>query len=182
MERMDEKKKELLRKLQALAQRGVGGEKESAQKKLEELMEKYGVEEADLTDEAEEDNDFFYKNEFEKKILIQLFYKIVPDYERKTYTYRYGRGSRRTYGITCTAAQALQIKIEYEFYKTLWEEEVNFFMKAFIQKHRIFDCAAKPVNQDPMDKEKLKRMASMMQGMQDRKINPMIEEKKEGDE
>lgn len=67
MERMDEKKKELLRKLQALAQRGVGGEKEGAQKKLEELMEKYGVEEADLTDEVEEDNDFFYKNKFEKR-------------------------------------------------------------------------------------------------------------------
>lgn len=55
-------------------------------------------------------------------------------------------------------------------------------MKAFIQKHKIFDCAEKPVNQDPMDIEKLKRMVSMMQGMQDRKINPMIEEKKEGDE
>lgn len=48
---MDDKKKQLLNKLKALAERGVGGEKETVQRKLKELMKKYGVEEADLSDE-----------------------------------------------------------------------------------------------------------------------------------
>ena len=48
---MDDKKKQLLNKLKTLAERGIGGEKETAQRKLEELMRKYGVEEADLSDE-----------------------------------------------------------------------------------------------------------------------------------
>lgn len=77
---MDEKKLELMKKLMALAERGVGGEKEGAQKKLEQLMKKYKIEEADLTEEKTEDFDFRYKNEFEKRLLRQLFYKIVPDY------------------------------------------------------------------------------------------------------
>ena len=48
---MDEKKLELMKKLMALAERGEGGEKEGAKRKLEQLMKKYKIEEADLTEE-----------------------------------------------------------------------------------------------------------------------------------
>lgn len=41
---IDEKKVELMKKLQRLAERGVGGEKEGAQKKLQQLMKKYDIE------------------------------------------------------------------------------------------------------------------------------------------
>lgn len=45
---MNEKKMELIKKLKALAERGERGERETAQKKLEQLMAKYGIEEEDL--------------------------------------------------------------------------------------------------------------------------------------
>lgn len=38
---MDQKKIDLLKKLKTLAEQGIGGEKETAQKKLEQLMQKY---------------------------------------------------------------------------------------------------------------------------------------------
>lgn len=176
---MIDKKKELLKKLQTLAERGVGGEKEGAQKKLEQLMKKYGFEEAELSEDKEEDHDFRYHNEFEKKILRQLFYKIVPDYRSHTYTYRCGKGSKSTYGIRCTKAQALQIRIEYEFYCALWGEEVDFFMSAFIQKHRIFALPTKEEDGDsePMEREDIMRMLAMMEGMKNKSINPMLEAK-----
>lgn len=44
---IDEKKIELIKKLQRLAERGVGGEKEGAQKKLQQLMKKYDIEESE---------------------------------------------------------------------------------------------------------------------------------------
>lgn len=53
---MDDKKAELLKKLKALAERGEAGERETARRKLEELMEKYGADEADLADEALSDH------------------------------------------------------------------------------------------------------------------------------
>lgn len=179
---IDEKKRELLKKLQALAERGVGGEKETAQKKLEQLMKKYKIEEEDLSEDKEEDYDFRYHNEFELKILRQLFYKIVPDYKRHTYTYRYGKGSKSTYGIRCTKAQALQIRIEYEFYCALWKEEVDFFMSAFIQKHRLFamPTSDKHIDKTPMSKKEILRMMAMMEGMQDKSIVPMLEEENGG--
>ena len=52
---IDEKKIELMKKLQRLAERGVGGEKEGAQKKLQQLMKKYNIEESDLSDDKLED-------------------------------------------------------------------------------------------------------------------------------
>ena len=48
---MTDKQRELLKKLQALAERGVGGEKETAERKLKQLIEKYGIEEAELSDD-----------------------------------------------------------------------------------------------------------------------------------
>jgi len=178
---IDEKKRELLKKLQALAERGVGGEKETAQKKLEQLMKKYGVEDADLSEDKEEDHDFRYHNEFEKKILRQLFYKIVPDYKSRMYYYSYGRGSKSTYGIRCTKAQALQIQIEYDFYCDLWKEEVDFFMGAFIQKHRIFAAptSREHVDTTPMSGEDMFRMMKMMAGMKNKSIQPMLETKED---
>lgn len=178
---IDEKKKELLKKLQALAERGVGGEKEGAKRKLEQLMKKYGIEEMDLSEDKEEDHDFRYHNEFERKILRQLFYKIVPDYRSHTYTYRCGKGCKSTYGIRCTKAQALQIQIEYEFYCSLWEEEVDFFMRAFIQKHRIFVLPTREedVDSEPMPREDALRMLAMMEGMKNKSINPMLEAKED---
>lgn len=172
----DEKKLELLKKLKALAERGVGGEKEGAQKKLEQLMKKYGIEDANFSEDKEEDHDFRYHDEFEKKILRQLFYKIVPDFQSRTYFYRHGRGSKSTYGIRCTKAQALQIRIEYDFYCELWKEEADFFMSAFIQKHRIF---AIPKNKDDIDtteisKADIMRMLSMMGGMKEKSIQPLL--------
>lgn len=62
----DEKKMELLKKLKALAERGVGGEKEGAQKKMEQLMKKYGIEDIDLLEEKVEDYDFRYHDEIGK--------------------------------------------------------------------------------------------------------------------
>lgn len=118
---VDEKNLELMKKLQVLAERGVDGEKEGAQRKLEELMKKYNIEEEDLYNDKIEDFEFKYRTPFEEKLLRQLFYKIVPDYRSKTYRYSWGRGSKGTYGIYCTKAEGLQIQIEYDFYKELWK-------------------------------------------------------------
>lgn len=52
---IDEKKIELMKKLQRLVERGVGGEKEGAQKKLQQLMKKYNIEESDLSDDKLEE-------------------------------------------------------------------------------------------------------------------------------
>ena len=44
----------LLKKIRALAERGVGGEAENAEKLLARMMKKYGISEAELDEEGKE--------------------------------------------------------------------------------------------------------------------------------
>lgn len=78
---IDEKKIELIKKLQRLAERGVGGEKEGAQKKLQQLMKKYDIEESDLSDDKLEDHEWKYHNDFELRLLKQTIYKVLAGFK-----------------------------------------------------------------------------------------------------
>lgn len=62
-------REELLQRLErvkALAERGVGGEKENAEALLNRLMAKYGISEEDIEDTAERDYFIRYHNFWEK--------------------------------------------------------------------------------------------------------------------
>ncbi|MCI7099530.1 MAG: DUF2786 domain-containing protein [Lachnospiraceae bacterium] len=160
----DEKKQNLIRKLQALAERGVGGEQETARRKIAELMAKYDIEEMDLSEEKVEVHDFQYHGEFEERLLCQVIYKNaeMSDIYKKSS----GKGSRNTYFIYCTKSQAVQIQIEYDFYRDLWKEEIDLFYKAFVNKHHIFPESAEFKN--TLSKEETKRLMFMMLSMQEK--------------
>lgn len=134
---IDEKKIELMKKLQRLAERGVGGEKEGAQKKLQQLMKKYNIEESDLSDDKLEDHEWKYHNDFELRLLKQTIYKVLgKDGLNQMYHYRSGKGKKTIQGVQCTKAQAIQIGIEYEFYCETWKEEHDFLRKRTVQGNR----------------------------------------------
>ena len=53
-------KTDLLKKVKALAEHGVGGEATNAAEILERMMKKYGITEAELGEETRERHDFEY--------------------------------------------------------------------------------------------------------------------------
>ena len=128
---------ERLKKLYALAERGERGEQESARALLDKLLKKYNITEEELSDDTVDYHDFKFKNKFEERLIMQLKDKLAPN--RKVYSYSKGKGSRSVCIIKCTKAEAAQIRIEFEFYKELWDDELTMFFKAFILKHEIFD-------------------------------------------
>ena len=65
-------------KIKALADRGVGGEAETAAALLDRLMDKYGVTEADLSDDVKELHEFRYSKPFEDKLIIQIALPYRP--------------------------------------------------------------------------------------------------------
>ncbi len=134
---MNEKQKALLQKLKALAERGVGGEKEGAERKLKQLMAKYGVDQLELEGDQVSRYEIKYRGEFEHRLLSQIVYRARNDKEGQ-YCHRYGPGSRSILIVECTKAQEIQIRIEFEFYRDLLKEEQELLFEAFIQKHRIF--------------------------------------------
>lgn len=171
---MNDKKKELLKKLHTLAERGATeGEKAAARERLENLLQKYDIDDAELADDVLDLHWFTCKDAMERKLFYQVCNKVNKD--RVTYRRNYGAGQRTTRGVKCTKAEALQIEIEYDFYKTLWHEELDFFLLAFIQKHQIFDMTPGHKVDDTVLKKDVLRMAQLAAGMQNRTLHKMIE-------
>ena len=76
MNNIDEKTYSRIVKLKNLAERGVGGEKETAQKKLEEILHANNISCIEELNENDVEVNFFdTKNKYEKQIFAQICFK-----------------------------------------------------------------------------------------------------------
>lgn len=172
-ERMLEK----MQGLKALAERGVAGEKEAAQKMLEKFMQKYDISETDIGEETVELAWFRYRDELESKLIHQIIYMVIGDCDM--YCKR-GKGNRKfkLLGAYCTAAERLEIELNFDFFNRAMQEELNFFYSAFLQKNKLFppeEKARKSTSDDEMSTADLLKLSLMMEGIQRRTMAKMIE-------
>lgn len=154
-------KKDLLRKLKALAEKGVGGEKINARKKLEALMQKNGITEDELDEETIIECVFDYSSVRERRLLGQI---------------AYGRRKRR-FGCKATLAQKIEIEFLFDFYKRLYKREEEFFFDTFIQKHELYGRLEDGEEPERLSKQDAIKMGALMQGMSDEAPRRQIEEK-----
>lgn len=101
----------LLKKIRALAEHGVGGEAENAEKLLARMMKKYGISEEEFDEETRVRHDFTYHGGEEKKILKQVVYKVTGGYTYELVYTASGRKVRTQLGADCTPAE--KVEIEY---------------------------------------------------------------------
>lgn len=127
-------------KLRELSMRGVDGERENAQKLFDKLSKKYGISEGDLDDECTSVYQFTYHGAYEKQLLVQIIAKVLnadPDFYE--YTSNLTERKKRTIlGTKCTQAQRVEINFLFDFYNALYKKELEYFFRAFIQKHRLY--------------------------------------------
>lgn len=176
---MEDKLRERLEKLQALSERGVGGEKETAQNKLEELLRANGMTLEDLDDEKVCYFLFSYNGKHKAKLLRQCIYKILGAAEEISF-YRQ-RGTRQKIGVYCTAAQKIEIELEYEFYSRVFDDELETFLNAFIQKQHIFpeDAPREIIDRSELPPEELAtflKEAAMADAIEKKTRAKLIEE------
>lgn len=156
----------LLKKIRALAERGVGGEADNAEEILRRLMEKYGVSEDELDEEERRRHDFEYHGKEQEKLLRQVVYKVTGGYAYNLVYRASGRKVKTRLGADCTAAEKVEIEFLFDFYTRLWERERDAFLSAFIQKHRIFTIRDDIETQE-VSREELLKMQALMLGMSD---------------
>lgn len=156
----------LLKKIRALAERGVGGEADNAEEILRRLMEKYGVSEDELDEEERRRHDFEYHGKEQEKLLRQVVYKVTGGYAYNLVYRASGRKVKTRIGADCTAAEKLEIEFLFDFYTRLWERERDAFLSAFIQKHRIFTIRD-DIEPQEVSREELLKMQALMLGMSD---------------
>lgn len=169
--------KERLKKLYALALRGVGGEKVQAQAILDKLLKKYAMTLDDLDEEIINDYDLEYHGKEQERILKQTVYKVTDD-KNSFYHLLYtesGKTCRTRLRVHCTAAQKVEIEFLFDFYKRVWEKEKEALLQAFFQKHRIFGNLKQGEKAVELPLEELEKLSALMRGLSDEQPLKQIE-------
>lgn len=128
-------KLDLLKKLKALASddRGNNNERESAEKQLNKLMQKYNISEEDIGIDETKRRDLYFKTEWEHKLIAQTLYKLFP--EKPLYQQR---NKRNWCFVELTDAEYLEFEMYYSAYKGSFQKELDLFYLAFISTNNIY--------------------------------------------
>lgn len=128
---MDAKEKyiELAKKLKALADQGIGGEKINAKSKLDALIHKLGLTIEDLgIDEVKE---FSFKiGAVRRKFFNQISASVTGN------GYRFY--SKTKVFCNCTQAEAIEIQLKFNFYWPEFRRQRDTFFLAFIKANHLY--------------------------------------------
>jgi len=170
---MNSKVIELAKKLKALADRGIGGEKENAIMFLERLMQQHGITYAEIEGEAVSEHVVYYiKKDFD--ITRQIIASVIGKLSRENYAkYKYVQSNgKRAFCINCTDAEYLLIDAKLNFYLKVYAAELELFYSAFIQRNELYmkadstkqsETIAEPQTKEEL--QRLERMHRMMRAM-----------------
>lgn len=149
---------DLAKKLKALADQGVGGEKQNAQAKLDELIKKHGIDPGQLESDKVTARIFEFK-QGEKDIVAHVIWIVGNNIKLF--------GHRDKEDTACIAditdIQFVEIQFMLDLYLTAWREELKLFRKAFIHKNNLYftgevEEAARPKPLSLAERIKLEQM------------------------
>lgn len=137
-----------IRKIKALADAGIEGERDNAQRLLDELMQRYGITEEDLASETREPHFFTIDNpktnSYDWKLLMQLAALIDPDFrimpinkEIRHLIRFHPEAKTSNIVMTCTRAQFIELTAKYTLYRKGWEENLETFFYAFLKRNEL---------------------------------------------
>jgi hypothetical protein len=143
-----DKVKELAKKLKALADRGEGGERLTAENMLQKLLKKHDISIAEIEGESTEIEmiSISKKYEFISHIIIQSVVGECPFY---SFTNKdTGKNLSSKTGVKCTKAEFIEIQAKLDFYYKVFETELHYFEIAFLHKNNIEPKTFNPENDD----------------------------------
>jgi hypothetical protein len=156
--KMDKKLLRRLQKLLALAERGVGGEKTTAQRMLDNSLAKNNLTIDDILGDETRDHWIKYnKTILHRRLLNQIIYSVCGSIDK------YGSPRKRyQLCIECSEYDLMQITLKYGILADELDKELDLSYSAFIQVNSIFppdDKADKSIDDSEPDFEYLKKLA-----------------------
>ena len=149
--------KERLAKMKAMAERGVGGERDAAEHLLQEIAAKHGISLDDIGSEVEREHVVNIQYSWQRQIFLQLLGLMRLDqygdrdadklslFKRYQYVQTRGRESRgRTrqrkvayYFTVCTDAQWLELEAKYVVLRADYERQIKAFPLALLMSNNL---------------------------------------------
>lgn len=149
---------ELAKKLKALADKGIGGEKINADKMLNDLLKKHNLTIEDI--EGEKTADYFFKlKDEEVKLFMQIVARVnynIPKYGEIPAKKVKQLSLKGNYFITCTVAEYVEIQSMLGVYPRLYKEELNIFYTAFCKANDLLVNEGKLKTTDDLTPEEYK--------------------------
>ena len=158
-----EKHIELGKKLKALADRGVGGEKVNAEKLLKALLKKHNITIEDI--EGEKTQEYFINlDTVQGKLFSQIAGKVKRDLKLygefpKAFIKKFKL--RGNHMIKCTPAEYIEIEAKYDFYYKLYTAELKIFWKSFLKANDLLMDATEDYKPTKQQLEEWKRIEDM---------------------
>lgn len=151
---------ELAKKLKALADRGVDGEKRNAAALLEAFMKKHNISDEEIYGEQIIRHQFNIKKD-EFKFFNQIVRGVRFDLQVKWY------GNKKSAPLVdCTAAEYLEIIAKFEHYSALYKKELRVFYLAFLEANKLLatppDAEKQTAAELSVEEQEIRRRASSM--------------------
>lgn len=167
-----------MKKILALARRGVGGEKSTAEAMLARLLAKYGMTVEDLDDEAQPrvQREFKYATEFERRLLVQIVAYVLGT--RSVEIWR--RRGKKALVFELTALQFAEVDVRYTAYRGALRKEMDKtterVFSAFIHSNSLGVSSGDDDTDSPdMDMGELAAIMGLMQAMRPTPIHRQLE-------
>lgn len=132
---IDEKVQAKLRKLLALAERGVGGEKANAQRMLQKLLSRHGLTLDDLNEERRDLRWFPAPRKHDRKLALQIAGMVTNSTDVRSYS---SKQRSRQVGVKLTATEAVSFELYFDVLRKALVEHLDIAYNAFIQVNRLF--------------------------------------------
>jgi hypothetical protein len=124
----------LAKKLQALANRGVGGEADNARKLLDNLLKQHNITLEDIEKPERHwcEYDIMVKHQ---RLFWAIVFNVIQNFDGH---YRSVRHHKRLIRLELTYAEQLEITAKFDHYVRYYDKQLNMFMDAFIYKHELY--------------------------------------------
>ena len=165
---MTEKELELIKKINALAQNGVGGEKINAEEKLKEYLKKHNISLEDL--ESLDSKIYYYKTPNPDTMYYRIFKQIVANFKIDILC----TGLKdNIIGFYLTAKENIELQARIDFYLARYKEDEQIFFESFIYKNNLYAGIdeSKPTEEDI---KRFQKVLNMSTGLENHKYNKQI--------
>jgi|GEM_PF-3315806 len=166
---------ELAKKLKALAERGHGGEKFNADSALKALMRKYDITEEQLAETTRQWASFKFPRG-KRKLYAQIASSVIG---KRVLEAKVNVVKNILY-LEVTKAEELELRAKFDYWNRAYDEEVEIFLDAFIQKNSLTPTDMPADNEKektPEERERFLKMANLYGAMEKRSFTRDLPEK-----
>lgn len=158
----DDKTLARMEKLLELAKRGVGGEAANAERFLEKMLAKHGMQLSDITNDVQQRSKVTLKwrTTEDRSLIIQIIAKVLDDHGFTTWS----RRGKKELIVELTPAERAEVLMHQAALAPALVMHMRSAMQAFIQVNQLYPATPRDADtpRKPMDKAELEAIMQMM--------------------